>query len=1607
VGGTIGEHPSSSPSGAPAPGCTCRGHLPGLAPCDPVDSSGDVADSGADAMVFPSRGRYGGDNHTRGGVGSVGTEKAIGEVDGTQTDGGDLLPGHGYSLTTFRVVSCVHPTHKATPGSEMRACLGRNVYVLWSSSRLGVSSTVDAFRAAGPSCIGLERGAGALRFASEEEAAAAGVPHTNRLLFLRGNVRGFFSGPKYQADVQLLLEAPSPGICMSWVTGGRSLLTPWEALVGAGLNGWNDATCVHELLLSVLPPLPQAADNQLGILSRLLGRRGRRFVLNAQHWLAPPSSVGLAGLSAMYKTVDAVDQVSCFPVVGPALRLGLLVVQVGALAVLADDQDAQRKGKVSRCEGIAFDLLCRIFAQLREDPTEFGAACVEQLCALMAQVESVLEEVEATFFMSPVKAAVAGAAIPAWEQRLKDIYEKQITSSVHGAIGRAVDRVENGVDGLMVQVSALGQKLGVSPLVDPDLSVYKVGWRPPVLDGGHVAGVDKPNRVEHAIVSILKRYAHGGDDEAPRVSICAIGGSGKSSACAEVATCQSVRTLFPRGTIWVRLTDASTTETVTTAVTALVCHMCGEATARRVLLLTERDEFIALAAAEVQASSVTDASKWLVAIDDVRDDQAAMLKQLLLVMPRSTPVLFTTRSEMVAASVMGAVGLTIKSWPKEDARVLLARAVGKRPTKCERPFSEQEEAAWVQRVLDLTQCHVLSVSIVAALVSARCGMWRPVVAALECQWTDFACRCPLTEPNPWHSVRATLDTSRALLPDDDCRGAFAALGILPANERIGLHVLERVWRQQLGVAGGTARGSSSSRPQTRGFPDQAVHPGVYWLVDALVRAGLLHQEIADGDLVGVVVHPVICRYAQCMLGKDHVVAHQRLVDQYSSSCPPDGPDSHGWLGYHFWATADDGYWYNNVARHAAAADDVLALASLMTYEWCLARARAGSPAGHQGDVGLVLASLHAFIGDTGHAVHDSRVLLGAAHWGLAMAFLFRMGYATAANEEAAIILLKRGLDEVSRAAAPLLWAEMQNDLGTVYSYRDNGDKAANFQKAVGCLYRALEVRTREAVPFSWAETQHCLGMAYADRQGGDKTANMAEAMVYLQRALDVRTREMAALQWAETTYRMGTTYAERVDVDKVASVEEAVACYRRALEVWTPETAPLQWAGAQHSMGTAYAARVFGDKAANMEEALACFHRALQVRTQEVTPLAWATTQNSMGAAYTERVNGDKAANMEQAEACYCCVLDVWTQEAMPKAWVSMQLKLADLYEQQMGSGKEASQASKEMVACYLRVLEVWTRETSPHDWAGMQERMGLAYSQMVDGGKAKSMEEALACYRRALEVWKRETEPHAWAHLQVYMGAAYAQRVDGDKAANLDEAVSCYQRVLEVWTRESAPRAWAQMHDRIGRLYLERVDGDKTANMEEALARYQRVLEVWTREASPRNWVLTQLNLAYAHKRRMKDDGVPDIEEALACIRRALEVLTPEMEPLLWASAQHRMGLAYADRVDGDRTANLNEAVAWYRRALEVRTREAAPQWWASTTWRMLEALQGAKHWAEALEAARALQVFGREWERWDEIEADLVNRVVQLVREVEQPPVTSAHNQPLPGIDDGASAV
>jgi len=604
------------------------------------------------------------------------------------------------------------------------------------------------------------------------------------------------------------------------------------------------------------------------------------------------------------KGADSLDSATGVPLVGLAVRLGLFCIQVGAMAVLAEGYDARSRDVVKQCEGVASDVLGRMMEELQLDRTKNGDAYVELLCAQMEPVETVLDDVERTFFMAPGKTPLTDPVVRRWEQQLKVIDLQQINSHVSGAQGRGIDRVARKVSDLCSQVVAAR-----SPK-DMDLVKLRDGWRPTPLGEDYVAGVDSPDRAEYEIVTMLEQYANrqsgDRDTKAPRVGICAIGGSGKSTACAGVAASERVRDLFPRRTVWVQLNASSSMQTVADAALALAVRYCGDATAQNLMRQQKRDDFVEVAARQLRDVDRAVAAELLVVIDDVLDSQQDLLRWLLHVVPQAAPLLFTTRAEAVVDAVAGAKLVTIESLPDADARMLIAAAIGKRSVIGLPVFSDKEELELVQPVLEKTECHALSLSIVAALIAHRSRKWQQVVVALKKQWMDVSFARPRCELDPQLSVRGTLDASLTLLPDDACRAAFEAIGVLPANELVGIDVLQRLWRTLLGTGGGIFEGVASCPPKTVAACDGLVHLTVELLVDALARTGLLHQEVANGDLTGVVVHPVICGYARSLLGDEYCATHRRLLGDYVGGSPTVGEDMHGWRTYKFWGTPDDG-----------------------------------------------------------------------------------------------------------------------------------------------------------------------------------------------------------------------------------------------------------------------------------------------------------------------------------------------------------------------------------------------------------------------------------------------------------------------------------------------------------------------------------------------------------------------------------------------------------------------------------------------------------------------------------------------------------------------------
>ena len=847
--------------------------------------------------------------------------------------------------------------------------------------------------------------------------------------------------------------------------------------------------------------------------------------------------------------------------------------------------------------------------------------------------------------------------------------------------------------------------------------VYALRWRPPPLDAAYVPGVDNPERAEHAIVARLQAVRVG-SSTAARIGVCAVGGSGKTTACAGVAACEWARTRFTKGTAWVQLDSSSTLESVAEAVMALVYRFCGGDAVEQLSALTADKDFVAVAAGYVRSVAVADAAQWLVVIDDVLYEKRELLRQLLALIPLATPVVFSTRSEAVVWSVPGATLVSIDALPASDARLVLAAAAGKAVEGGVSPFSAVDAAGWVHRVLAKTERHALSLAVVGSMIADRGGAWRTVVEALEQRWMDpaFVCR-DATSPLP--SVHATLDVSLGLIPVGVCRDAFAALGVLPVHVR--LPVLARLWHSFLVGAAAKCEGLVA---QSRGVLRST---GVEELVNTLVRAGLVRRDVdeASGELIGVVVHPVVGQYALSLLGDATRAVHQRMIDAYMVGVAVDGRDAHGWQRLPFWEVSDDGYWFDHVVRHVAAAGDVCGLVSVLDSAWHVVRVRVSSPLAFQADLEQVLTSLTAVVDGTAFGGVRSPVLLGRVHAALASVYQARIAGSRRSNLEAAITYWDQALALVDRLKVPALWAEWQAGLGRVYRERVNGARAANLEEAIACSHRALEVRTRASAPLEWAETQKLLGSALVNRVHNDKAANVEAAIECFGRSLEVQTQEATPLDWADTQNSLGVAYYYRVHGDAAANMEAAIVCYNRALEKYTRSAAPLQWARTRYNLGLAYYDRLVGDKAASIEAAIACYNDALTVCTREAAPLKWAATQSHLGKALRDRLVGDTAANVAAAATCFDRAVTVRTRAAVPLNWAATQHHMGVMHHGCHKAGATDAAGVDAAVACFYRALEARTPEAAPQDWALttfslMQALLdGERWSAVVECGRA------------------------------------------------------------------------------------------------------------------------------------------------------------------------------------------------------------------------------------------------------------------------------------------------
>lgn len=386
-------------------------------------------------------------------------------------------------------------------------------------------------------------------------------------------------------------------------------------------------------------------------------------------------------------------------------------------------------------------------------------------------------------------------------------------------------------------------------------------------------------------------------------------------------------------------------------------------------------------------------------------------------------------------------------------------------------------------------------------------------------------------------------------------------------------------------------------------------------------------------------------------------------------------------------------------------------------------------------------------------------------WTLAnCAFLHRLlGEAGSTGDlKKAVQIYQDALKEFSRERDPLVWAGIQDDLGTVL--RIVGEKehdTSTLQQAVAAFNEALSERTHERVPMQWAATQNNLALTLVNLGIQKQTVRLEEAMTAFQAALTEWTRERVPLDWARIQEDLGRLLTRLGDQSKdTARWEQAVAAFRAALEERRRDRVRTQWAATQRSLGNTLLR--LGERrkgTSELHEAVTAFRAALQERNWDAVPRQWAATQYSLGAALTAiGVREADRQYLQQAVAAYREALVVRTRNGMPVEWATTQndlgvalLRLAQLENDPV--------ILKEAIAAFEATLLERTREGRLLHWAATQSNLAAALLRLADSETGnRCRERAVAAYRLAAEAYEEASAGPAARIARANLMAAEAQ---------------------------------------------------------------------------------------------------------------------------------------------------------------------------------------------------------------------------------------------------------
>jgi tetratricopeptide (TPR) repeat protein len=217
---------------------------------------------------------------------------------------------------------------------------------------------------------------------------------------------------------------------------------------------------------------------------------------------------------------------------------------------------------------------------------------------------------------------------------------------------------------------------------------------------------------------------------------------------------------------------------------------------------------------------------------------------------------------------------------------------------------------------------------------------------------------------------------------------------------------------------------------------------------------------------------------------------------------------------------------------------------------------------------------------------------------------------------------ERVCDAVAEHPDRLVWAKAQNLLGAAYY------SGAKLGRAVKCYQRALQYRTPDAAPLEYAETQNNLGVAYTCLATTDFTY-LKRAVECFQRALEHLTPDSTPLQYFIVQGNIGAAYLRLADFDlkdRAANLKRAIEYFQRALKYCSPKAALVSYPRQQNTLGDAYFRLAhIEDRDLNLYRAVECYQRALKYFTPDIAPEEYAETQYDLGLAYQALKDEEKA----------------------------------------------------------------------------------------------------------------------------------------------------------------------------------------------------------------------------------------------------------------------------------------------------------------------------------------------------------------------------------------------